>query len=162
MKKYHIEEHISDMEPHLRQIATSLTDNPDDTRDLIQDTLLSALSQERCFTDLKLLKDWLTAIMRHIFNHQYGRPRKFGFSFVICDDSTAMHVNGQVEGSILAHDVVSAIESLAEDNRVPFDMFLKGYKYVEIAESLGLPLSTVKSRIYNARQRLQQMLEDYS
>ena len=40
-------------------------------------------------------------------------------------------------------------------------MHVAGYKYNEIAEHMNLPLGTVKSRIFFARQRLQKMLKDY-
>lgn len=39
-------------------------------------------------------------------------------------------------------------------------MFIAGYKYAEIAESMHLPLGTVKSRIFLARKRLQKELGD--
>lgn len=39
-------------------------------------------------------------------------------------------------------------------------MFVSGYKYNEIAETLGIPLGTVKSRIFFARQELQKKLRD--
>ena len=40
-------------------------------------------------------------------------------------------------------------------------MHIAGYKYSEIAEMTGLPLGTVKSRIYATRKRLQKQLSDY-
>lgn len=40
-------------------------------------------------------------------------------------------------------------------------MHIAGYKYYEIAEKMDLPLGTVKSRIFFARQRLQELLRDY-
>lgn len=40
-------------------------------------------------------------------------------------------------------------------------MHVAGYKYQETAEKMNLPLGTVKSRIFFARQRLQTMLKDY-
>lgn len=40
-------------------------------------------------------------------------------------------------------------------------MYIAGYKYSEIAEKMGLPLGTVKSRIFFARKRLQTLLKDY-
>ena len=40
-------------------------------------------------------------------------------------------------------------------------MHVSGFKYREIAVRLGLPLGTVKSRIFFTRQRLQQELKDF-
>ena len=40
-------------------------------------------------------------------------------------------------------------------------MYVSGFKYREIADKLGLPLGTVKSRIYFTRQKLQQELKDF-
>ena len=40
-------------------------------------------------------------------------------------------------------------------------MHIEGYKYNEIAEKMHLPLGTVKSRIFFARQKLQIILKEY-
>ena len=40
-------------------------------------------------------------------------------------------------------------------------MHVQGFKYEEIAQSMNLPLGTVKSRIFLARKRLQEQLKDY-
>jgi len=40
-------------------------------------------------------------------------------------------------------------------------MHVSGYKYEEIAKQLDLPIGTVKSRIFFARKRLQEMLKDF-
>ena len=40
-------------------------------------------------------------------------------------------------------------------------MFLSGYKYNEIADKMDVPLGTVKSRIFFARQELQKVLKDF-
>lgn len=40
-------------------------------------------------------------------------------------------------------------------------MFFEGYKYYEIAEHLGIPEGTVKTRIHTARKLLQEKLKSY-
>ncbi|MDE6076955.1 MAG: RNA polymerase sigma factor, partial [Muribaculaceae bacterium] len=65
------------------------------------------------------------------------------------------------EGSFAAKEISSAIQEFSEDYRIPFTMYVQGYKYSEIAEHMGLPLGTVKSRIFFARKRLQNVLKDY-
>ena len=65
------------------------------------------------------------------------------------------------DGSFQIQEITKAIESLNNDLKIPFSMYLSGYKYNEIAEKLNLPLGTVKSRIFFARQDLQKKLKDY-
>ena len=54
------------------------------------------------------------------------------------------------------------IHSIPEDMKVPFQMFVAGFKYREIAEKLGLPMGTVKSRLFFIRKRLKEELKDFS
>ena len=64
-------------------------------------------------------------------------------------------------GLLLCAEISAAINSFSDEYRVPFTMHVAGYKYNEIAEKMNLPLGTVKSRIFFARKRLQEMLKDY-
>ncbi|MDE6403031.1 MAG: RNA polymerase sigma factor, partial [Muribaculaceae bacterium] len=66
------------------------------------------------------------------------------------------------EGSVAVKEITEAINSFSDDYRIPFSMHVAGYKYNEIADKMGLPLGTVKSRIFFARQKLQGMLADYN
>jgi len=65
------------------------------------------------------------------------------------------------DSSYQIQEISKAIEQLNDDLRVPFSMFVSGYKYHEIAEKLNLPLGTIKSRIFFARQELQKVLKDF-
>ena len=65
------------------------------------------------------------------------------------------------EGSLSAGEITAAINEFPEKYRVPFSMHVAGYKYNEIAEKMNLPLGTVKSRIFFARQELQTRFADY-
>ncbi|MBD5330631.1 MAG: RNA polymerase sigma factor, partial [Bacteroides sp.] len=64
-------------------------------------------------------------------------------------------------GSFAAQEITAAINEFPEKYRVPFSMHVAGYKYNEIADEMGLPLGTVKSRIFFARQQLQERFSDY-
>lgn len=45
--------------------------------------------------------------------------------------------------------------------KIPMSLYLSGYKYQEIAEKMGIPLGTVKSRIHASRVQLQETLKDF-
>ncbi len=104
--------------------------------------------------------------MRNIFINNY---RKVVRSATVIDQTEDLyHLNlpqdsgfETPDGSIAANEITAAIDSFADEYRIPFSMHVAGYKYNEIAEQMNLPLGTIKSRIFFARQRLQEMLKDY-
>lgn len=65
------------------------------------------------------------------------------------------------EGAYTISEINKAINSFSDEYKVPFSLHVSGYKYEEIAQRLVLPIGTVKSRIFFARKRLQEVLKDY-
>jgi RNA polymerase sigma-70 factor (ECF subfamily) len=51
-------------------------------------------------------------------------------------------------------EITKCIEQLNNKFRVPFKMYIEGYKYQEIADTIKLKIGTVKSRIFLARKLL--------
>ena len=62
------------------------------------------------------------------------------------------------EANILIKELKEMIAGLDDSTRVPFLMHYQGYKYQEIADHFGLPLGTVKSRIFFARKELKGLI----
>lgn len=154
------------LQSNLLNFAYLLTSNRDDAYDLLQDTTLKTLDNEDKYVDNVNFKGWVFTIMRNIFINNY---RKVVRSATIIDQTEDLyHLNlpqdsgfETPEGSVAAKEITAAINSFSDDYRIPFSMHVAGYKYNEIAEKMNLPLGTVKSRIFFARQRLQQTLKDY-
>ncbi len=158
---------LLDLQSNLLNFAYMLTSNRDDAYDLLQDTTLKVLDNEDKYVDNVNFKGWVFTIMRNIFINNY---RKVVRSATIIDQTEDLyHLNlpqdsgiDNPEGSFAAQEITAAINSFSDDYRIPFSMHVAGYKYNEIAEKMNLPLGTVKSRIFFARQRLQTMLADYN
>ena len=53
------------------------------------------------------------------------------------------------------------IQEKKEEQKKPFEMFIDGYKYQEIADEMNISIGTVKSRIFFMRKRLMEELNDY-
>ncbi|MBD5284645.1 MAG: RNA polymerase sigma factor [Bacteroides sp.] len=157
---------LLDLQSNLLNFAYTLTANRDDAYDLLQDTTLKALDNEDKYVDNTNFKGWVFTIMRNIFINNY---RKVVRSATVIDQTEDLyHLNlpqdsgfETPDGSIAANEITAAIDSFADEYRIPFSMHVAGYKYNEIAEQMNLPLGTIKSRIFFARQRLQEMLKDY-
>lgn len=154
------------LQGNLLSFAYQLTTNREQAEDLLQDTTLKALDNEEKYVDNVNFKGWIFTIMRNIFINNYRQTvRK---ATVIDQTEDLYHLNvsqdsglNTPDGSIAVKEISRAINSFSDDYRVPFSMHVAGYKYQEIAEKMNLPLGTVKSRIFFARQRLQTMLKDY-
>lgn len=154
------------LQGNLLSFAYQLTTNREQAEDLLQDTTLKALDNEEKYVDNVNFKGWIFTIIRNIFINNYRQTvRK---ATVIDQTEDLYHLNvsqdsglDSPDGSIAVKEISQAINSFSDEYRVPFSMHVAGYKYQEIAEKMNLPLGTVKSRIFFARQRLQTMLKDY-
>ncbi|MDE6086423.1 MAG: RNA polymerase sigma factor [Muribaculaceae bacterium] len=167
MSSKNFESKLLSLQSNLLNFAYMLTNNRDDAYDLLQDTTLKALDNEDKYTENTNFKGWVFTIMRNIFINNY---RKVVRSATIIDQTEDLyHLNlpqdsgfETPEGSVAAKEITSAINSFSDEYRIPFSMHVAGYKYNEIAEKMNLPLGTIKSRIFFARQKLQGMLADYN
>ena len=154
------------LQGNLLSFAYQLTTNKDEARDLLQDTTLKALDNEEKYVDNTNFKGWIFTIMRNIFINNYRQTvRK---ATVIDQTEDLYHLNisqdsgfSSPEGSYAVKEINEALDSFSDDYRIPFNMYVAGYKYNEIADKMGLPLGTVKSRIFFARKRLREQLQDF-
>ncbi len=157
---------ILGLQGNLFNFACQLTSNREAAQDLVQDTTLKVLDNESKYVDNVNFKGWVFTIMRNIFINNYRRQVRSATIIDTTEDLYHLNVSqasgmSTPEGSYAAKEISIAINEFSDDYKVPFSMYLAGYKYGEIAESMGLPLGTVKSRIFFARKRLQTRLKDY-
>ncbi len=164
--KLSFKQRLLGLQGNLYNFACQLTSDRDAAQDLVQDTTLKVLDNEAKYVDNTNFKGWVFTIMRNIFINNYRRQVR---SATVVDTTEDLyHLNlcqesglTSPEGSFAAKEISVAINSFAKEYKVPFTMYLAGYKYSEIAKKMNLPLGTVKSRIFFARKRLQGMLKDY-
>lgn len=154
------------LQGNLMNFAFQLTTNKEAAEDLVQDTTLKVLDNSSKYVDNINFKGWVFTIMRNIFINNYRRQVRSSTIIDTTEDLYHLNLSQESglttpEGSYAAKEISEAINSFSDDYRTPFTMYLTGYKYSEIADKMGLPLGTVKSRIFFARKRLQTMLKDY-
>ena len=160
------EERLVGLQGNLLNFAYQLTTNREQAEDLLQDTTLKALDNEDKYVDNVNFKGWIFTIMRNIFINNYRQNvRK---ATVIDQTEDLYHLNicqesgfSTPEGSFAVKEISMALNAFPAEYREPFNMFVSGYKYNEIADKLNLPLGTVKSRIFFTRKRLREQLKDY-
>jgi RNA polymerase sigma-70 factor (ECF subfamily) len=68
-----------------------------------------------------------------------------------------------VLNKLAASEVVTAVEKLPPLHReVVLLVDVEGFSYKDAAQTLGVPIGTVMSRLHRARQQLQRSLYDYA
>ena len=166
MKTVDFTQHLLSIQTALFRFAFKLTADREEANDLLQETSLKALDNEEKFTPDTNFKGWMYTIMRNIFINNYRKTVR-DQTFVDQTDNL-FHLNlpqdsgfDSTEGAYDLKEIHRIVNALPKDYRVPFAMYVSGFKYREIAEKLGLPLGTVKSRIFFTRQRLQNDLKDF-
>ena len=160
-----IQKDLIGMQDYMKNFARSLTKDEADAEDLTQDTTLRVLNNYDKFVDNVNFKGWVLKIMRNIFINNYHklvRTQELIDYNVDAYNVPLMSDGGDntPEGSMDSKEITAAFSALQPTLKEPFSMYGSGYKYSEIAETLGIPLGTVKSRIFFARQELQRKLRD--
>lgn len=149
----------------LEYFALSLTRNPENARDLVQDTFVKAINYKEKYTADNNMKAWLFTILRNTYLNQVT---KLSSKNTVNDESedtylikNTLNDNQDTDSIINKSELEIVIENLNPEYRIPFKKFVAGFKYKEIAEDMDLPIGTVKSRIFFARKFLMEKLQDY-
>jgi RNA polymerase sigma-70 factor (ECF subfamily) len=151
--------------------ALRMTRNWDDAQDLTQDTLVRAFRGFHSFQPGTNFKAWVFRIMVNTYiNSQRKagrRPRTVSWDDVPGEGETGgfdpLAEDSRPEGSTLAalpdETLQSALNDLPDEFRVPVLLCdVEDLSYKDIAGMLGIPLGTVRSRIFRGRQRLRDAL----
>ena len=157
---------LLEVQSELQRFAYKLTADKEEANDLLQETSLKALGNMDKYTPDTNFKGWVYTIMRNIFINNYRKEIR-DQTFVDHTDNL-FHINQphelenySTENNYDSKEIYRVVHSLPREYRIPFLMHISGFKYREIADKLGLPLGTVKSRIFFTRQQLQRLLKDY-
>lgn len=158
---------LAGLRPALRLFTRRFTHNREESQDLVQDTLLKALTYRDKFREDTNLKGWLFTIMRNTYINNYRKNQRAKTSH---DDTKELyylnvedtHTFNRPESSAEFKEVWRNVIGIKEELLIPFKMHTTGYKYHEIAEHLGVPIGTVKNRIFHARKEIQKKLIGYN
>ena len=117
----------------LRNYALSLTHDMDDTKDLVQDTILKAYRYQSKFQEGTNLRGWLYTILKNSFINNYRRDMKRNTFLDSTDNSyfidlPSHKIDNDAETKFIRQDLEAAIDELSFDLRVTFKLNTEGYK----------------------------------
>jgi RNA polymerase sigma-70 factor (ECF subfamily) len=153
------------------QVALRVTGRHEDALDVVQDSFIKAFEALASFQRDASFKTWLLRIVSNrALDVLRARKVRLAASLDLDDDDGSspppVHraepgPGARIENAELAGRLANAVESLPPDQRAVFALYATGeLTYGEIAKTLGVPIGTVMSRLYHARLRLKERLED--
>jgi RNA polymerase sigma factor (sigma-70 family) len=150
----------------LKPFAVTLTKDQETAKDLLQETMYRALANQEKYSVGTNIKAWLYTIMRNIFINNYRRKAKQNTIFDNSSNDFLLNYNQSTidngaESTLRMKDIYKAIYNLPDIFKQPFMLYFEGYKYHEIADTLGEPLGTIKSRIHFARRLLKEQINKF-
>jgi RNA polymerase sigma-70 factor (ECF subfamily) len=132
--------------PSLRSFAISLTRSADPAEDLVQETVLRAISKQELFEPGTNLQAWLIAILRNLFCSACRRTKRE------VEDADGFHAAALIsisdqEDSAMLKDLAAALAKLPEGQRKAIMLVgAEGMSYGAAAQSLGCAIGTIQSR----------------
>jgi RNA polymerase sigma-70 factor (ECF subfamily) len=159
----------------LYSAALRYTKNPEDARDLVQDTYLKAFSSFHQFEEGTNLRAWLYRVLTTTFINTYRKgQRQPQLSNGELEDwqvaDAQSHTSDQGKSAEVEalenlpdSDIKRALQEIPEDFRIAVYLAdVEGFSYKEIADIVGVPSGTVMSRLHRGRKLLREKLAIYA
>ena len=159
------EDEIVALQSTLALFCKRFVTDEEESEDLIQETILKALTHRNKFKQNTNLNGWLYTIMRNTFINKYRQSQRARTFLDKTDDFYYLnvpdrHTTHNPESNFQYNELIDCINDIREVFLTPFKMHTEGYKYHEIADELNLPVGTVKNRIFHARKEIQKRLSE--
>ncbi len=136
--------------PRLRRYARALTRETNRADDLVQDTLLRAISKSHLWQDATDIRAWLFTIMHNHVN-SVRRALREEVTVNVEQLASTLVATSDPTASRQLHEFERALGHLSEGQRqVVILVGLEGMTYDEAAKILGVPIGTVRSRLGRA------------
>ena len=145
--------------PRLRRHATYLLYNHANAEDLVQDCLEAALKRKASLQDPARLRGWLFSILNNLFLMRL-RSNARTQALPLDDFTDSLAASAPPQDRDTARDLARAMAKLSVEHRqILLLLNVEEYTYQEVADTLGVPIGTVMSRLARARRRLRALLE---
>ena len=163
--------------PHidaLHTFAFHLTYNEADANDLVQETYMKAYRFIDKYQQGTNAKAWLFKILKNAYINEYRkkskRPKKVDFEEIVSyhdgDNDTMtgyFDLREEMFDNMMGDEVTTAINMIPVEFRTVILLCdIEGFTYEEISKIINVPIGTVRSRLFRARNLLKEKLKSYA
>jgi RNA polymerase sigma-70 factor (ECF subfamily) len=146
--------------PRLRRYAWALLHDESRADDLVQDTLLRAVAKQHLWQAGTDLRAWLFTIMHNGHVNNVRRAVRDRAVIDVEDVASTLVATTDPTASRQLHELDRAIARLPLEQRQAILLIgLEGMRYDEAAVVMGVPIGTVRSRLFRGRELLRKLFE---
>jgi RNA polymerase sigma-70 factor (ECF subfamily) len=143
-------------------VAYRLAGNDEDAQDLVQEALLRVRRGLERY-EPRSLEGWLARIVTNVFLDEVRRRRRRPADALPDDPERVLPTSPAADevSTSLSVEIQAALAALPEEFRVPVVLCdVADQSYEQIAETLGVPVGTVRSRLHRGRRMLRALLTE--
>ena len=153
---------ITELLPRLRRFGAALTGSQDEGDDVVQAAIERALSKAELWQPGTRLDSWMFKIMQNHWKDKVRKTKHEQKKQILEFAGSDQSIDGRrvTETTIMLTKAREQFSRLSEDQRTVLALVvIDGHSYQEAADQLEIPIGTLMSRLYRAREALRTMLE---
>ncbi|MGM1429566.1 RNA polymerase sigma factor [Sphingobacterium lactis] len=158
------EKELWELRGDLLLYANYLTKNRCNAEDLVQNTFLRAIRFKNSFEPGTNFRKWIFTILINTFRNEIltiNRRKKVQNNDIIIGLYRQKYYFNGSSTKFALYDIFDSVNSLSITNQKTFKMYLSGYLYKEIADTLNISENTIKTRIRSSKFTLRKILQSY-
>ena len=153
---------LSFFEKPIYNYCLKILKNPDNAKDITQDTFIKVYTHRKEIDPEKNIKTWIFTIATNTaYDFLRAKKRK---------NETSLDEQGETIAGVktyyrdegLISDVEKALDQINTGQKNALLLYYQqGFQYQEIAEIMGVPINTVKTYISRGKEQLKEILQEY-
>jgi RNA polymerase sigma-70 factor (ECF subfamily) len=145
--------------PRLRRYARALTRDAVAADDLVQDCLVRGLAKQHLWKEGTDLRAWLFTILHNQYVNQVRRSVREGATVAVSETELSLTHAADQGKRLELRDLDRALAKLPDEQRTVILLVgLEGMRYEAVAEVIGVPVGTVRSRLSRGREALRRLM----
>ncbi len=145
--------------PRLRRYARALTRDAVAADDLVQDCLVRGLAKQHLWKEGTDLRAWLFTILHNQYVNQVRRSVREGATVAVSETEPSLTHAADQGKRLELRDLDRALAKLPDEQRTVILLVgLEGMRYEAVAEVIGVPVGTVRSRLSRGRDALRRLM----
>lgn len=157
---------INQNKENVRNIIKLITKETNE--DLEQEVFIKIWKNKNKYFEKGSLKSWINTVAKNLSkdylrlaSRKYEQKTTSDENVVNAIQDTKVTPELKLQSKIRQKKIIKAIDSLKPNSKEVIMLCdIEGYTYEETAKKLGVPLGTIKSRVYKAKKELADRLSD--